>query len=233
VRLKVEDTGMGVAVEQQPKLFQAFQRAGQEAGPIEGTGIGLLITKKLAELMEGSVGFASTPSVGSTFWVDLPLSASDAGLRHSLRPASAAPLARPTRGVVLYVEDNPANIAFMCDLFEDIEGLELVTARSASEGLVLSRALRPQIILMDINLPDMSGTQALKALQHTPESANIPVIALTAAASDRDRRAGLQAGFYRYLTKPLDVDELMKALESALRYNHAGPPRSRPPHVVP
>jgi len=105
-------------------------------------------------------------------------------------------------------------------LFEDIEGMELVTARSATEGLVLTRALCPQVILMDINLPDMSGSQALQVLRRSPETADIPVIALTAAASDRDRKAGLQVGFYRYITKPIDVEELMKALDAALR--HAG-----------
>lgn len=93
----------------------------------------------------------------------------------------------------------------------------LVTASSALEGIALARALRPQVVLMDINLPDLSGSEALKALRNGPETLNIPVIALTAAASERDRKAGMQAGFYRYLTKPIDVDELMKALHSALQ----------------
>jgi PAS domain S-box-containing protein len=221
LRMQVEDTGMGIATDQQSKLFQAFQRAGQEAGPIEGTGIGLLITKKLAELMNGRVGFESTPAVGSVFWVELPLSAASESMvaRDTYPPGAALPI-RPVRGVVLYIEDNLPNIAFMRDLFDDIEGMELVTARSATEGLVLTRALCPQVILMDINLPDMSGSQALQVLRRSPETADIPVIALTAAASDRDRKAGLQVGFYRYITKPIDVEELMKALDAALR--HAG-----------
>jgi PAS domain S-box-containing protein len=228
LRLQVEDTGQGIAFDQQSKLFQAFERAGQEAGPIEGTGIGLLITKKLAELMNGRVGFESTPSVGSLFWVELPLTAAVETHGQEPRPATGAPLTRTPRGVVLYVEDNLANIAFMCDLFDDIESMELVTARSAGEGVMLARALRPQIVLMDINLPDMSGSQALRELQRSHETANIPVIALTAAASERDRKAGLQAGFFRYLTKPLDVDELMKALDSALRQSSSRPPSSLP-----
>ncbi|HET8936460.1 MAG TPA: PAS domain S-box protein [Polyangiales bacterium] len=218
VRLQVEDTGMGIAAEQQSKLFQAFQRAGQESGPIQGTGIGLTITKKLAELMDGCVGFESTLNVGSVFWVELPLAAANTrSLARDTRPPSSAPLVLPSRGLVLYVEDNPTNIAFMCDLFEDLEGLELVTARSAAEGLLLTRARRPQVILMDINLPDMSGSQALHVLQSAPETAAIPVIAVTAAATERERKAGLQLGFFRYLTKPIDVDELMKALDSALQ----------------
>jgi PAS domain S-box-containing protein len=231
IRMLVEDTGMGIATDQQSKLFQAFQRAGQEAGPIEGTGIGLLITKKLAELMNGRVGFESTPAVGSVFWVELPISAASDSVsaRDSHPPGATFPM-RPARGVVLYVEDNLANIAFMRDFFEDIEGIELVTARSATEGLVLIRALCPDVILMDINLPDMSGSQALQVLRRSPETADIPVIALTAAASDRDRKAGLQAGFYRYVTKPIDVDELMKALDAALRLavTRPAPARSTP-----
>jgi PAS domain S-box-containing protein len=233
IRVQVEDTGMGIAVDQQSKLFQAFQRAGQEAGPIEGTGIGLLITKKLAELMSGSVGFESTPLQGSAFWVELPLSAAGTGAHEpSVRPVSNAPVASATRGLVLYVEDNPANIAFMCDLFEDLEGMKLVTARSAAEGLMLTRSLHPQVILMDINLPDMSGSQTLQALQQSPNTARIPVIALTAAASERDRRAGLQAGFYRYLTKPLDVEQLMTALDSALRHASGTRQSSHPPPYI-
>jgi len=234
MRMQVADTGMGIATDQQSKLFQAFQRAGQEAGPIEGTGIGLLITKKLAELMDGRVGFESTPAVGSVFWVELPLSAaSDSTRGRDTHPPSAAAYARPARGVVLYVEDNLANIAFMRDLFEDMEGLELVTARSATEGLVLTRALSPQVILLDINLPDMSGNQALQVLRRTPETAEIPVIALTAAASDRDRKAGMRAGYYRYLTKPIDVDELMKALDAALRHAGSTPSHPHPTRLAP
>jgi PAS domain S-box-containing protein len=232
VRIKIEDTGIGIALDQQPKLFQAFQRAGQEAGSIEGTGIGLLITKKLAELMDGHVGFESTPLVGSVFWVELPQTTAAASTRTlDPRPISGAPRAHPSRGVVLYVEDNPANIAFMCDVFEDIEGIELVTARTATEGLMLTRALRPRVVLMDINLPDMSGSQALQALQLSTETSAIPVIALTAAASERDRKAGLQAGFYRYLTKPIDVDELLNALDSALRRTNAKASSSHPPNL--
>jgi len=230
-RIQVADTGMGIPVEQHSKLFQAFQRAGQEAGPIAGTGIGLLITKKLTELMDGRVGFESTPGVGSLFWVELPLiAASTRELGNDPRPATAPAL---THAVVLYVEDNPANIAFMCDLFEDLEGMKLVTARSATEGLLLTRALRPHVVLMDIDLPDMSGSEALHMLQRSPETATIPVLALTAAASERERKAGMRAGFYRYLTKPLDVDELMKALDSALRHASSMPPGARPPAVVP
>jgi len=218
VRLMVRDSGVGIPIEQQSNVFQPFQRAGQEAGPIEGTGVGLFITKRLAELMGGTVGFESTPGQGSTFWVELPLTAaSSQGQAARLGHAAAAERLGPEpHGLVLYVEDNPANIAFMTDLFESFDGLRLVTARSAEEGVRLARALLPEVVVMDINLPDMSGLQALAALRSSGETRHIPVIALTAAASQRDKKRGSQAGFFRYLTKPINIDELATSLQAAL-----------------
>lgn len=218
VRVTVTDTGMGIARDKQDKLFQPFQRAGQETGPIEGTGIGLVITKRLAELMRGTVGFRSTPGEGSQFWVDMPA--------HSAA-VPAARIAGPAPGVaerregarrkrILYVEDNPANVAFMKDLLGVFESIHLVTAPTAEMGVEIAREDPPAVIIMDINLPGMSGLDALRVLQSLPMTAKIPVIALTAAASVRDRQRGEQAGFYRYLTKPVRVDELESALEGLL-----------------
>jgi CheY-like chemotaxis protein len=218
IRVTVIDTGLGIPIERQGKLFQPFQRAGQEAGPIEGTGIGLAITKRLAELMDGSVGFHSVPDRGSAFWVQMPVHAADEVQapvaappepERSLRSAGA-------RHLVLYVEDNPANVAFMRDLMSMVDDIDLVTVPTAELGVELARARQPQLVLMDINLPGMSGHDALRELQASPETAHIPVIALTAAASARDRQRGLEAGFYRYLTKPVKVDELTDAVEAVL-----------------
>jgi CheY-like chemotaxis protein len=118
--------------------------------------------------------------------------------------------------LVLYVEDNPANVTFMRDVLEEFEGLELATAPTAEMGVELALARRPDVVIMDINLPGMSGMEALSRIKAEPEIASTPVIALTAAASERDRQRGIQAGFYRYLTKPVQVDELLGALESVL-----------------
>lgn len=216
VRITVEDTGIGIPLEHQTKLFQPFQRAGQEAGPIPGTGIGLMISKRLAELMRGRVGFRSTPEVGSTFWIELPYVLVARTAPTTLPQPNEVDMDANNGELVLYVEDNAANVAFMVDLFEGFENLELVTARDASEGLEIARAMKPKVILMDINLPGMNGLQALAELRSTANTASIPVIALTAAASDRDRKAGLDAGFFRYLAKPINVDELVDALKQAL-----------------
>jgi PAS domain S-box-containing protein len=218
VRINVKDSGFGIPLDKQSKLFQPFQRAGQETGPIEGTGIGLVISKRLAELMGGSVGFRSTPGVGSEFWVDLhaqqPPVVMDA-------PVASARDSRPrlqgrAGRLVLYIEDNTANVTFMRDLLDDFDGIELAAVPTAEMGIQLARLRRPDVVIMDINLPGMSGLEALVVLKRDPGTAAIPVIALTAAASERDRQRGAEAGFYRYLTKPVKVDELVSALEVLL-----------------
>ena len=217
VRVSVVDTGLGVPEPQQAKLFQPFQRAGQETGPIEGTGIGLAITKRLAELMNGTVGFRSTPGQGSEFWVDMPIYVSSS--RSSAPPAAISSESglMERSGHVLYVEDNPANVRLLRDLLDNFDRIELVTTPTAEIGLDLARATLPDVIILDINLPGMSGLDALHKLKEWPETRNIPVIALTAAASERDRVRGEQAGFFRYLTKPVKIDELEAALEQVLK----------------
>lgn len=218
VRVTVTDTGAGIAPEFQEKLFQPFQRAGQETGPIEGTGIGLTISRRLAELMQGAMGFRSFPEDGSEFWVEVPAHVETSQPTSGAKgpPAEATGPAHTLRGRVLYVEDNPANVRFMSDLLSTFEGVELLVANTAELGVELARMKSPDAIIMDINLPGMSGLEALRALQSIPETRGIPVIALTAAASRQDRERGERAGFHRYLSKPVNVAELESTLEAVL-----------------
>jgi PAS domain S-box-containing protein len=218
LRVSIADTGMGIPADKQDKLFQPFQRAGQETGPIEGTGIGLVISKRLAELMGGTVGFRSAPGKGSEFWVDLPVdgsrSSGEGEERSGSEPAQYGGSGK--KRLVLYVEDNPANVTFMRDVLGDFEGLDLATSPTAEMGIEIALARRPDLVIMDINLPGMDGLAALERIRAEPSIAKVPVIALTAAASERDRQRGLAAGFFRYLTKPVQIDELLSVLEAVL-----------------
>ena len=219
VRIEVRDDGAGIPLDKQDKIFQPFFRAGQETGPIEGTGIGLAITRRLAEVMHGSVGFTSAPGRGSTFWTELPACAAPAREPEAQRSArvDASPLGEPgPRRLIVYVEDNPPNIAFMEAFLADFERIALLTAPTAEIGIELARARRPDLIIMDINLPGMSGFEAVAQLRRWPETRDTPIVGLSAAAMVRDHKRVEEAGFVRYLTKPVDVDELTAVLEQVL-----------------
>jgi len=218
VRISVIDDGIGIPETKRARLFEPFQRAGQETGPIEGTGIGLTISKRLAEMMLGTVGFTSAEGAGSEFWVEVPVHKAAAARSARAHAAARRAMKLPTdqRQTIVYVEDNPSNIAFMCDVMEDVPEVELVTAPTAEIGLELIRARLPKVVIMDINLPGMSGLDAANRLREWPETRNIPVIGLSAAALARDTLRAKDAGFYRYLTKPVKVAELMAVLDELL-----------------
>ncbi len=222
VRVSVKDNGAGLTPEQLAQLFQPFNRLGQEASGEEGTGIGLVVTKQLVELMGGVIGVESSVGIGSEFWVELAASAApelafdDVG---ETSPAARDPVVvqEPSgRRTLLYVEDNPANLALVEQLIARRNDLKLLTAIDGYLGIELARAYQPAVILMDINLPGISGFGALKRLREDPATAHIPVIALSANAVPRDIEKGMEAGFFRYLTKPIKVAEFMAALDVVL-----------------
>ena len=227
VRIGVRDSGAGLAPEQLAQLFQPFNRLGQEAHAEEGTGIGLVVTKQLVELMGGVVGVDSQPGVGSVFWVELPAAFAPARLpdgsgEHDADQADQGAAQRSSsRRTLLYVEDNPANRILVEQLIARRPDLKLLTAIDGQQGVDLARTAQPDLILMDINLPGISGFGALKMLREDPTTALIPVIALSANAMQSDIDKGLKAGFCHYLTKPIKVGEFMEALDAALRYARA------------
>ena len=219
VRLSVTDTGLGLSPEKLEQLYQPFNRLGQEVGIEQGTGIGLVVTKRLVEAMRGTVGVQSALGVGTEFWVDL-IATNSAQIEFADSvSASAARIqiddSTPVQ-TILYVEDNPANLKLVEMLIARRADLCLLSAGTGDLGIELAQAHQPDVILMDINLPGTSGIKALAVLRREAVTAHIPVIALSANASPRDIERGLAAGFLRYLTKPIKVDELMNTLDLAL-----------------
>ncbi|HEY9099320.1 MAG TPA: ATP-binding protein [Thiobacillus sp.] len=224
LRISVKDSGEGLPPHKLAQLFHPFNRLGQEHGPVEGTGIGLVVTKQLVELMGGAVGVESTVGMGSEFWIELNVD--DKPQRAADNALSAAPTSQASGNIaqrtLLYVEDNPANLMLIEHIIEDHPQLRMLSARDGNQGIALARVHLPDVILMDINLPGLSGLDALKVLRDDPITAHIPVIALSADAMPRNIEKGLEAGFFNYLTKPIKVNAFTAALDQALAFADPG-----------
>ena len=223
MRISVRDTGPGLAPDQLTQLFQPFNRLGRENGNEEGTGIGLVVTKQLVELMDGTMGVDSAVGIGSVFWFELAVASAPELIFDQLDPLYMVETPKgpdhaesPKRNL-LYIEDNPANMALVEKLISRRDDLTLLKAIDGYQGIRLARLHLPDIILMDINLPGVSGFGALAILRQDKTTAHIPVLALSANAVPRDIEKGLEAGFFRYLTKPIKVNEFMDALDLALQ----------------
>lgn len=227
IRVSIRDTGAGLPPEKLEHLFKPFNRLGQEAGSEEGTGIGLVVAKRLVELMGGTIGVQSTVGVGSVFWFELT-SAAAPHLSIEVGNVAALPRPRTPRAAglhtLLYVEDNPANLKLVEQIIARYPDLRLLTAVNGNSGIEIARASLPEVILMDINLPGINGFEALKILRADPTTAHIPTIAISANAMSLDVKKGLEAGFFRYITKPIMVNEFMEALDLALEYAGQNPP---------
>ncbi|NVN91241.1 MAG: PAS domain S-box protein [Desulfuromonadales bacterium] len=221
IRICVRDTGEGLRPEQLANLFQPFNRLGREASSEQGTGIGLVVAKRLVEWMGGVIGVESAVGKGSIFWIELNLTSEAQMYSHTTEPIAVVTThtsdCKPLHSL-LYVEDNPANMMLVEDIIARRPDIRLLKATDGTSGIEIARSALPDVILMDINLPGISGLKALEILSKDPATAHIPVIALSANAIPRDIEKGLQAGFFRYLTKPIKVNEFMETVNVAMEF---------------
>jgi len=223
LRINISDTGPGINNEQLAELFHPFKRLGAESKDIEGTGIGLTITQRIVELMGGSVGVESKVGEGSTFWIELPVEP----LQHSNQTESLQDKTKDVTGsvkvrglrkiyTILYIEDNPANLKLLERIFEQRKDTQLLTAHTPSLGIDLAKAHHPDLMILDINLPEMDGYKVLEIIKGDSKLKDKPVIAVTAHAMSHDIEKGLKMGFNKYLTKPLDIKLLNSTIDKLL-----------------
>lgn len=215
VRLGIRDTGHGIAEHHKSKLFKPFERFDVDIDQIEGTGIGLSITKQMIELMNGTIGFESREGKGSYFYIDVPVSV------QTLLPVHVEAKEETTQSLhnktILYFEDIPANVELVRQILKPNEGIKLLAAPNAFVGIELAQSETPDLILMDIHMPGMDGLTAFSRLQDINKTRNIPVIALTADAMDADIKKALNMGFQDYITKPVEVHRFLKALDGVFK----------------
>jgi len=216
LRISVSDTGAGLTPEQQEQLFTAFNRLGAENTEIEGTGIGLVISQNIIDLMGGDIGLKSEAGVGSTFWFELPGSSVTNSKDDHGRSSTDINVVLETKRSVLYIEDNPANLRLVSQLLGRLPNLHMWTAHEPLLGLELAEEHKPDLILLDINLPGIDGFEVLKLLRQRNATKNTPVIAISANAMPRDIQNGMEAGFDEYITKPININSLLLAVDERL-----------------
>jgi CheY-like chemotaxis protein len=216
LRIEVTDSGYGLAPDQVERLFRPFERLGAEVGSIEGTGIGLALSKGLIEAMGGAIGVESTLDVGSTFWVELALTRAET---ESQAAEIVAPAPDPEPGgdhTILYIEDNQANQRLVQQILARRPGITLLVASHGALGLELARERRPGLILLDLHLPDLPGQDVLRLLRTYPETRSIPVLVVSADASTGQAARLEEEGATGYLTKPLNVSGFLAAVDEVL-----------------
>jgi PAS domain S-box-containing protein len=219
MRLTVTDTGAGIASSKLRLLFQPFERLGAEQTAIEGTGLGLALSRGLAEAMGGSLGVASTIDEGSTFWIELARTDAPQARGATSADRDSAAAAQPeSRGTVLYIEDNQSNVRLMQRVLDRRPGVRLLHAADGAGGLALAAGERPDLILLDLHLPDVSGEEVLRRLGGDSGLRAIPVVVLSADASPQQSRRLEALGAVAYLTKPLEIREVLQIIDDQLNH---------------
>jgi PAS domain S-box-containing protein len=223
LRLEVHDTGLGIPPEKLDRLFVPFERLGAEQTPVEGTGLGLALCKRLVELMGGAIGVTSTVGQGSTFWIDLacptPVELHDVGDAPALEGATTGPAVPGAAGTLLYIEDNLSNLQLVEQLLRYRPGVKLVAAMQGRLGLELAREHQPGLIVLDLHLPDLGGQEVLGCLRAEARTAGIPVVVLSADATPGQVARLRAAGAAAYLTKPLDVQQFLGVVDDLMSHH--------------
>ena len=215
VEISVTDTGMGMSAQQMDELFLPFNRLGRERTALQGTGIGLVISRRLAEMMGGSIRVKSVQGEGSSFILQLPKTVEPDTVRSELDELEAEPAAYRGR-IVHYIEDNETNVEVMRGILAQRAQVEMDVSVAGLDALAAIRARRPHLVLLDMHLPDISGIELLRHLKADPTTTTIPVVVVSADATGQQIDAALDAGANRYLTKPVSVSELLAALDELL-----------------
>lgn len=226
LRISVEDTGLGIPEDKHAGLFEAFNRLGADRSEIEGTGIGLNITKKLIQLMDGTIGFNSSLGKGSCFYIELRFCESHQEKDEELlEPQQVSPTttSEPKHFDILYIEDNPANLELVRQVFMARESIAMFSAPDAKLGIEIARAHLPDLIIMDINLPGMSGIEAFKIIRNDPKTSGIPVIAVSANAMEKDIDKAMAAGFVDYIPKPINVPQFLEKIDKIIYESRRSP----------
>lgn len=216
VQIQVRDTGHGIPEDKLGRLFQPFDRLGAEGGPVQGTGLGLALSRRLIEAMGGSMGASSVSDEGSTFWFKLPRAKSPLADGVALQPRERLPFSVGGRFTLLYIEDNLANLQVIEDVLDGRDELTVISAMQGQLGLDLARRHRPGLILLDLHLPDIPGEEVLRRLQDDSATRDIPVVVITADASPNLGQRLKASGAREYLTKPLDVRQFLEVIHNIL-----------------